>query len=518
MSRLITKIQNVIERSRYALLAGAMLSTVALPQWSAESAILFGRSDDIISARSDDGTIVLAEATEPKGKANQKGQKKGEGQTKTPQKKETKQAPKQIPKSETGGAPKGKGEAKGAPKGEPKGQGEAKGTPKGEPKGKGEAKGTPKSEPKGKGEAKGTPKSEPKGKGEAKGTPKGEPKGKGEAKGTPKGEPKGKGEAKGTPKGEPKGKGEAKGAPKGLPKGSVAKGPEGGNVDRVRTERRERVEGNRTIIEEPGSRTIIREEGRVIIRHDDTVRFRRWGEARVERRGGEVITIVRRPGGVEIITVMDANGRLLRRIHRGPDRREIILIDNTPRPGVSGFYLTLAPPVITIPRERYIVNVAAAPPALLAETLVAPPLVPIERAYSLDEIRYNVALRDRMRRIDIDTINFESGSWEVSPDQIATLQAIAEVIKQAIASNPSEVFMIEGHTDAVGSDVDNLSLSDRRAESVADILTSDYDIPPENLVSQGYGEQFLKVPTQGPLRENRRVTVRRITPLLTGAK
>ncbi len=58
--------------------------------------------------------------------------------------------------------------------------------------------------------------------------------------------------------------------------------------------------------------------------------------------------------------------------------------------------------------------------------------------------------------------------------------------------------MIEGHTDAVGNDVDNLSLSDRRAESVAVALTEQFQVPAENLVTQGYGEQYLKVPTQGP--------------------
>src|SRR2546422_10500640 len=77
--------------------------------------------------------------------------------------------------------------------------------------------------------------------------------------------------------------------------------------------------------------------------------------------------------------------------------------------------------------------------------------------------------------------------------------------------------LIEGHTDAVGNDVDNLSLSDRRAESVALILTRTFEMPPENLTTQGYGAQQLKVPTSGPSRENRRVTVRRITPLLTGS-
>jgi outer membrane protein OmpA-like peptidoglycan-associated protein len=89
-------------------------------------------------------------------------------------------------------------------------------------------------------------------------------------------------------------------------------------------------------------------------------------------------------------------------------------------------------------------------------------------------------------------------------------------MNRAIAANPSEVFLIEGHTDAVGSEIDNLSLSDRRAESVALVLSQQFGVPAENLTTQGYGAQYLKVPTPGPERANRRVTVRRITPLLTG--
>jgi outer membrane protein OmpA-like peptidoglycan-associated protein len=96
------------------------------------------------------------------------------------------------------------------------------------------------------------------------------------------------------------------------------------------------------------------------------------------------------------------------------------------------------------------------------------------------------------------------------------LAVVADGISRAIAANPSEVFLVEGHTDAVGSDVDNLSLSDRRAESVALVLSQQFGVPAENLTTQGYGEQYLKVPTQGPEQANRRVTVRRITPLLTG--
>ncbi len=76
--------------------------------------------------------------------------------------------------------------------------------------------------------------------------------------------------------------------------------------------------------------------------------------------------------------------------------------------------------------------------------------------------------------------------------------------------------MVEGYTDATGADEDNLSLSDRRAESVAVALTEQFKVPPENLVTQGYGEQYLKVDTQGPEEANRRVAVRRITPLIDG--
>ena len=177
--------------------------------------------------------------------------------------------------------------------------------------------------------------------------------------------------------------------------------------------------------------------------------------------------------------------------------------------------LHLGPPRIAIPRERYIVDYDRASDDDIYETLTAPPIEPLDRAYSLEEIRYNVDLRDRMRRVDLDTINFDLGAWDVTPDQYAVLARIAAGINRAVDRNPGEVFLIEGYTDAVGSDIDNLSLSDRRAQAVAEDLSEDFNVPPENLVTQGYGEQYLKVPTDGPERANRRVAVRRITPLMS---
>ena len=294
--------------------------------------------------------------------------------------------------------------------------------------------------------------------------------------------------------------------------------PANRRLDQLRGERREIHEGNRTVIHEQ-NRTITRENGQMFIRHDDSERFRRGArDVHVERRGNETDTIVVRPDGSRIITVVDANGRLLRRIRRDRDGREFVLIDNRrlgPAAGF-GFIAGLAAPRVLIPRDRYIVDADSASPDLLYDTLIAPPVMHIDRRYTLDEIRYTHNLREWMPRIDLDTITFDTGSWEVTPDQARRLEPIAAAMRRAIARNPNEVYLIEGHTDAVGSDIDNLSLSDRRAEAVAEILTQDFGIPPENLTTQGYGEQFLKIPTQGPERQNRRVTVRRITPLLTG--
>ena len=163
---------------------------------------------------------------------------------------------------------------------------------------------------------------------------------------------------------------------------------------------------------------------------------------------------------MRIITIVDANGRMLRRIRREPDGREFILIDNRydgPRDSFS-FMLNMPPPVIRMPRERYIVDADRADRALLYETLIAPPVMHIDRRYTLDEIRYTQFLRERMPRIDLDTITFETGSWDVTPDQARLLEPIGEAMLRAVRRNPNEVYLIEGHTDAVGNDVDNLSL------------------------------------------------------------
>jgi outer membrane protein OmpA-like peptidoglycan-associated protein len=289
-------------------------------------------------------------------------------------------------------------------------------------------------------------------------------------------------------------------------------------VEDLHAARHEEHEGNRTVIREP-DRTIIQEGGHVLIRHNEVDRFSlNARDVRVEPKGADTQTVIVRPDGIAIVTLTGPDGRLLRRLRRYPDGREVIIIDNPVREyrDVADFYIDLPPPVIRIPPARYILDIDGASEADIYGVLIEPPVEPIERAYSLDEIRYSRPLLLRMPSVDVDTINFDSGSWVVTPDQAARLAFVAEAINKAVAANPREVFLIEGHTDAVGSDVDNLSLSDRRAETVAMVLSEQFQVPPENLTTQGYGKQYLKIPTEAPERRNRRVTVRRITPLLMG--
>jgi OOP family OmpA-OmpF porin len=289
-------------------------------------------------------------------------------------------------------------------------------------------------------------------------------------------------------------------------------------MDDFRGARQETEQGGRKVFTEPGRVIVVDPGGQSFIRHNEVDRFRYGArDIQTQRVGNDTRTVVIRPDGSEIITVNGPDGQLLRRSRRYQGR-EVIIIDNSYRDprAVGGFYVDLPPPVIRIPRDRYIVEAETASPDLIYDTLIAPPVERIGRRYSLDEIRYSPSVRQLMPSIDLDTINFETGSWEIPPDQAAKLQAIADGLNRVIAANPRAVFLIEGHTDAVGSDVDNLSLSDRRAESAAELLTQQFNVPAENLTSQGYGEQYLKIDTQGPERQNRRVTIRNIEPLLNG--
>jgi outer membrane protein OmpA-like peptidoglycan-associated protein len=150
----------------------------------------------------------------------------------------------------------------------------------------------------------------------------------------------------------------------------------------------------------------------------------------------------------------------------------------------------------------------------LEEQLVAAPRRKIGRRYTVEEIEEDPEIRVAMPAIEIDTVRFGFNEAFVREEEVESLDRIADVIEKILAVHPGEVFMIEGHTDAVGSDAYNLNLSRQRAQAVREALTTFYVIPARNLETVGYGERYLKIPTAEPEQENRRVTLRRVTPLV----
>jgi outer membrane protein OmpA-like peptidoglycan-associated protein len=303
---------------------------------------------------------------------------------------------------------------------------------------------------------------------------------------------------------------------------------DGDKTASVRYRDREDGRGDRgELIQRLGDRIVIRLGDQLIIqpeREGDRL-LSRARDVKVEDLGnGDTRTTVFRENGVRVVTERDRFGDILARIRILPNGEEIVLIDNvrveqgTVRrdnyPRVYAQIEELPPLVVRIPEEEYIVETRAASRQEVREAFIAPAVELVERDYTLDEVRYSERLRDKVRRVDLDTITFDFGSAAVSLDQLNALDNVGLALEEVIAQRPDEVFLIEGHTDAVGSDEANLLLSDRRAEAVAVALSEDFDIPPENLVTQGYGEEQLKVATADPERENRRVAIRRITPLL----
>ncbi|WFS64437.1 OmpA family protein [Agrobacterium leguminum] len=262
---------------------------------------------------------------------------------------------------------------------------------------------------------------------------------------------------------------------------------------------------------------------RVVVRGDDNQRFiRDGGEPYYERLpGGRVRETVERRDGTQVVTIRNRYGDVIQRSRIDDRGREYVLFyapELMEDPDRDYVYrdpgLDLPPMRLRIPVTDYIIDTSSDPDRDYYRFLEQPPVEPVERVYSLDEVRYSARIRDKVRRIDLDTITFATGSAEIPMTQARSLRKVADAINKALDKNPGETFLIEGHTDAVGSDESNLVLSDERAASVANVLTDVYGIPPENLATQGYGERYLKVQTLGPEQQNRRVTIRRVTPLV----
>jgi outer membrane protein OmpA-like peptidoglycan-associated protein len=271
------------------------------------------------------------------------------------------------------------------------------------------------------------------------------------------------------------------------------------------------LSNNREVELNSGDRVVVkRDDGSYqVIKDDDTLLRQPGSTVRTETfADGSTRTTVTREDGTKIVTIRDAEYRVLRRILVDRNGQQSVLIDDTV--DYEPVVVSQLPPPVRQP-------VIEDPEDELALRLALERAAGVGRTFSLAQVRDIAEVRALVPVIDLDAITFDSGSAAIRPDQARALATLGRIIAGYIEENPREVFLIEGHTDAVGGAAYNLALSDRRAESVALALTEYFAIPPENLVVQGYGEQFLKVDTLADERANRRASVRRITDLLRQA-
>ena len=261
--------------------------------------------------------------------------------------------------------------------------------------------------------------------------------------------------------------------------------------------------GDRVVLERNGEYRVLRNDDALLRQPGSDVTSYRYDD-------GSTRSVVLREDGTEIETIRAADGRVLRRTRTLPGGQSVLLFDDT-----QSFEDVSVADLPQVQQNRQVIEYRNAGEDELRAALRQQNVEGLDRSFSLNQVRNIAEVRNLVPEINVDSVNFDTGSAVIRPDEAEELSALGNAIRDVIDENPGEVFLIEGHTDAVGSAAMNLALSDRRAESVALALSEYFDVPTENMVVQGYGESDLLVETEADERANRRAAVRRITPLLT---
>jgi outer membrane protein OmpA-like peptidoglycan-associated protein len=86
-------------------------------------------------------------------------------------------------------------------------------------------------------------------------------------------------------------------------------------------------------------------------------------------------------------------------------------------------------------------------------------------------------------KVRLNNIFFETGKWELLPESYNELDELVKIL----TDNPAMVIKITGHTDNVGNDDSNMTLSQKRAAAVVNYLLNN-GISNSRLDSAGFGE------------------------------
>lgn len=106
--------------------------------------------------------------------------------------------------------------------------------------------------------------------------------------------------------------------------------------------------------------------------------------------------------------------------------------------------------------------------------------------------------------LTIGDVLFATGKADLSPEAMRSVDKLVEFLKKYTNRN----VLIEGHTDSVGSDEFNLTLSQKRADSLKEALTGK-GIEEKRITTVGYGKKYpvASNDTAAGKQQNRRVEV-----------
>jgi OmpA-OmpF porin, OOP family len=100
-------------------------------------------------------------------------------------------------------------------------------------------------------------------------------------------------------------------------------------------------------------------------------------------------------------------------------------------------------------------------------------------------------------------ILFDTNSATVKPESMATIEEVSKLLKE----HPTMRLLVVGHTDNVGTFEFNMDLSQRRAASVVQVLTSKLGVDPKRLTPVGvsFASPVASSKTEEGRAKNRRV-------------
>ena len=114
------------------------------------------------------------------------------------------------------------------------------------------------------------------------------------------------------------------------------------------------------------------------------------------------------------------------------------------------------------------------------------------------------------RSVGMD-VKFATGSADLTPEARAQLEGLGKALASRNGKmGPGEI-VVEGHTDARGSDELNRRLSEQRAQSVAKHLVQAHGVDAKALRPVGRGKDVLKDKAHADSQVNRRVELVRTT-------